>query len=132
MRLGKNAAKVIEIFSGEEYRTERTRELEPPGSWYFPSLSAVITAGGRLLLAMLDKLVTDAGGTYLMCDTDSMAIVASESGGLVPCGVGPYTTPNGEAAIKALSWDAVQNCRQVRGSESIRDQHRPWIHPEDR
>jgi hypothetical protein len=37
-----------------------------------------------LLLAMLEKMVTDAGGTYLMCDTDSMAIVSSENSGLVP------------------------------------------------
>jgi hypothetical protein len=29
------------------------------------------------VLLMLEKMVTDAGGTYLMCDTDSMAVVAS-------------------------------------------------------
>lgn len=40
-----------------------------------------------------------------MCDTDSMAIVASERGGLVPCNGGPYKTPDGRDAIKALSWE---------------------------
>ena len=53
---------------------------------------------------MLEKMVTDAGGAYLMCDTDSMAIVASEHGGLVPCNGGPHKMPDGRDAIKALSW----------------------------
>jgi hypothetical protein len=53
---------------------------------------------------MLEKMVVDAGGTYLMCDTDSMAIVASEHGGLVPCNGGPHKMPDGRDAIKALSW----------------------------
>jgi hypothetical protein len=53
---------------------------------------------------MLEKLVADAGGTYLLCDTDSMAIVASEHGGLVPCNGGPHKMPDGSDAIKALSW----------------------------
>ena len=30
---------------------------------------------------MLEAEVTRAGGTYLYCDTDSLAIVASEEGG---------------------------------------------------
>jgi hypothetical protein len=57
---------------------------------------------------MLERMVTDAGGTYLMCDTDSMAIVASEIGGLVPCKGGPYRTSDGVEAIKALSWKGVR------------------------
>src|ERR1700756_4902476 len=71
-------------------------------------MSALITAGGRLLLAMLEKMVTDAGGSYLMCDTDSMAIVASENGGVVACNGGPFRTTDGAEAIKALSWIEVQ------------------------
>jgi hypothetical protein len=104
-QFGKNAAKTIGIFSGEESRTERTCIVERPGPWYFPPVSALITAGGRLLLAMLEKMVTDAGGSYLMCDTDSMAIVASEREGLVPCNGGRYRTNDGNDAIKALSWE---------------------------
>jgi len=57
-----------------------------------------------LLLAILERMVADVGGTYLMCDTDSMAIVASEHGGLVPCKGGPYRMSDGTEAIKALSW----------------------------
>ena len=47
-------------------------------------LAALITSGGRLLVAMLEKMVTDAGANYFMCDTDSMAMIASKHGGLVP------------------------------------------------
>lgn len=101
---GKNDAKHIGIFSGDVSRTERTCVMELPGPWYFPPVFALITAGGRLLLAMLEKIVTDAGGTHLLGDTDSMAIVASEHGGLVPSNGGPHKMPDGSDAIKALSW----------------------------
>ncbi len=40
-----------------------------------------------------------------MCDTDSMAIVASEHGGLVPCNGGQHKMPDGREAVKALSWE---------------------------
>jgi hypothetical protein len=102
---GKNDPKHIGIFSGDESRTERTCVIESPGPWYFPPVTALITAGGRLLLAMLEKIVTDAGGTYLMCDTDSMAIIASRQGGLIPCQGGSHNMPAGKQAIKALSWE---------------------------
>jgi hypothetical protein len=59
---GKNDPKQIRIFSGDESRTERTCILEQPGPWYFPPASALITAGGRLLLAILERIVADAGG----------------------------------------------------------------------
>jgi len=45
----------------------------------------LITAGGRLLLALAEKCVADAGGTYLFCDTDSLCVVADEKGGF-SCG----------------------------------------------
>jgi hypothetical protein len=86
---GKNDPKKLGIFSGDVVKTERTCSVEPPGPWYFPPVSALITAGGRLLLAMLERMVMDEGGSYLMCDTDSMAIVSSERGRLVPCLGGP-------------------------------------------
>src|SRR5262249_41420221 len=94
-------------FSGDERRTQRTQTFEQPGPWYFPP-AALITAGGRLLLAMLERMVTDAGGSYLMCDTDSMAVVASQDGGLVACKGGPYRTADGAEAIKALRWKEVR------------------------
>ena len=108
LQVGKNDAKKIGIFSGELSGTERTCEMEVPGPWYFPPLASLITAGGRLLLAMLERMVSDAGGTYLMCDTDSMAIASSEKGGFVRCQGGPHRMSNKGDAIKALPWKQVR------------------------
>jgi hypothetical protein len=108
LQVGKNDAKKIGIFSGELSGTERTCVMEVPGPWYFPPVASLITAGGRLLLAMLERMVTDAGGTYLMCDTDSMAIVSSEKGGFVRCQGGTHRMTEGTEAIKALRWKQVR------------------------
>jgi hypothetical protein len=85
----------------------KVKHPEAPGEYCFPPLAALITSGGRLLLALLERLVTDRGGTYAMEDTDSMAIVASKRGGLVACPGGPYTMKDGREAIHALSWEQV-------------------------
>jgi hypothetical protein len=108
LQVGKNDAKKIGIFSGELSGTARTCVMEVPGPWYFPPVASLITAGGRLLLAMLERMVTDAGGTYLMCDTDSMAIVSSEKGGLVRCEGGTHRMSDGSDAIRALPWKQVR------------------------
>ncbi len=49
----------------------------------------------------------DAGGSYVLCDTDSMAIVASEQGGLVPCAGGSYRDDRMRECVRALSWAEV-------------------------
>jgi len=108
LQVTKNDAKKIGIFSGELSGTERACTMEVPGPWYFPPVASLITAGGRLLLALLEKMVTDAGGTYIMCDTDSMAVVSSEKGGFVRCQGGAHRTPDGADAIKALPWKQVR------------------------
>jgi hypothetical protein len=100
----------IKVFSGEDsFEPSQTEIIEQQGRWYFPPLAALITAGGRLLLAMLERCVTDAGGSYLFCDTDSLCIVASEDGGLVACPGGLHILPDGSEAVKALSWKEVQS-----------------------
>src|SRR5262249_17228572 len=43
-----------------------------------------IPAGGRLLLALAMRLVDDLGGTYAMCDTDSLFVAATSDGGRDP------------------------------------------------
>lgn len=93
----------VKIFSGELAKEKTHRDVEKSGNWYFPPLASLITAGGRLLLAMLERCVTDIGGSYLFCDTDSMCIVATDRGGLVPCAGGKYMMKRHPAAIKALS-----------------------------
>jgi hypothetical protein len=72
----------LNVYSGEHYHQQSIREREVPGSFYFPPLASLITAGGRLLLALAEKCITDAGGTYLFCDTDSLCVVADDKGDL--------------------------------------------------
>ncbi len=62
---------------------------ETPGEYCFPPLASLITGAARLMLSLLEKCVSDLGGTYAMEDTDSMAIVATKEGGLIPCPGGP-------------------------------------------
>jgi hypothetical protein len=73
----------LNVFSGEHYHRQSVRDVEVPGKWYFPALASLITSGGRLLLAMAEKCLTNAGGTWLFGDTDSIAAVASPKGGTV-------------------------------------------------
>ena len=92
----------ITVYSGEHIFEQRAPDtIEQPGSFYFPLLGALITSGGRLLLAMIERCVRDAGGTHLCCDTDALTIVASQAGGMV-------AMPNGASPIKALSWSEVE------------------------
>jgi len=72
----------LTVYSGEHYHEQTIREREVPGPFYFPPVASLITAGGRLLLALAEKCVTDAGGVSLFCDTDSLCIVANEKGGV--------------------------------------------------
>ena len=90
----------------EPYRC-KVKHPEAPGEYCFPPLASLITSGGHLLLALLERLVADRGGTYAMEDTDSMAIGATERGGLVPCPGGPYRMDDGGEGIYALSWQQV-------------------------
>ncbi len=74
---------------GLEHFTTKTAAPEYPGEYCFPPLAAMITAGARLLLAMLEAEVTKRHCSYAFCDTDSMAMVATPTGGLIPCQGGP-------------------------------------------
>jgi hypothetical protein len=85
----------------DEPLDRRSTSPEDPGPMAFPPIAAAITASARLMLAVLERLVTDAGGTYAFCDTDSMAILATPAGGLVQC-----TTEAGET-VRALSFGEV-------------------------
>jgi len=57
---------------------------------------------------MLEGCIHKAGGSYLFCDTDSMCIVASATGGLVPC-IGGEFRVRGKNAVKALSISQVKS-----------------------
>jgi hypothetical protein len=86
-----------------------TSTPEAPGDCCFPPLAACITSATRLLLAICERLVTDASGTWAMMDTDSIAIVSSEHGGLEPCPGGPHLDRTGCECVKKLTWDQVRD-----------------------
>ena len=44
-------------------------------------IASIVTAGSRLLLGTLDRLVRDAGSAVLFRDTDSSIVPATPSGG---------------------------------------------------
>ncbi|MGC2406130.1 MAG: hypothetical protein WA431_06950, partial [Candidatus Cybelea sp.] len=83
--------------------TCNVKNPEHAGAYCFPPLASLITAGARLMLALLERCITDQGGTYAMEDTDSMAIVATQAGGLIEC-PGGTDRKRGKRAIRALSW----------------------------
>jgi hypothetical protein len=93
----------LTVFGPDEQPTVGSSPTpEDPGPFCFPPIAAAITAGARLMLALLERLVTDAGGTYAFCDTDSMAIVTTPRGTTIPC-----TTATG-STVRALAWRDVR------------------------
>jgi hypothetical protein len=87
----------------------RVAHPDEPGKYCFPPIASLITGGARLMLALLERCVIDLNGTYAMEDTDSMAIVAMENCGLVPCPGGRSRTADGQSAVRALTWTQVEN-----------------------
>jgi hypothetical protein len=111
---GKNDAKQLDVFSGEHKHVETTVVVERPGRFQFAPAAALITAGGRLMLAVLQRLIEDQHGTYLLTDTDSMLFVASKKGGVIPCPGGQHKMADGTPAIKAITWKQVDEiCAKV-------------------
>jgi hypothetical protein len=103
--------KTVRVYSGEKSLRQPSRYVEKIGPWYFPPLASLITSGGRLLLAMLERCIQRAGGSYLFCDTDSMCIVGSEQGGEVRC-VGGTPNRDGNESIQALSFQEIKSIAQ--------------------
>ncbi len=85
----------------------RTHSPETAGPFCFPPIAALITSAARLMLAMLERCVTDAGGEYALCDTDSMAIIATEHDGTIACPGGAARGDDGQETVRALSWAGV-------------------------
>jgi hypothetical protein len=104
---GRQRQEVTVYGAGEQPFTVRLAAPEQPGAFSFPPMAACITAAARLMLATLEALVTRGGGTWAFCDTDSMAVVAAEHGGLVPCPGGPQRDERDRECVRALSWAEV-------------------------
>jgi hypothetical protein len=105
---GKNRNKQLDVFSGEHKFDQTTRVVERPGRWQFPPAAALITAGGRLILAILESMVRERDSAYLLTDTDSMLFVAAQNGGLVACPGGRSKMPDGTPAVNAMTWKQVE------------------------
>ena len=73
---------------------------EDPGPYCFPPVAATITAAARLMLALLEHEVTQAGGSYAFCDTDSLAIIATPRTRRIDIG--------DQERVTALSWATVR------------------------
>jgi len=71
---------VVVHADGDDPFSTSTLTPENPGAYCFPPVAAIITGAARLMLALLERSVTDLGGHYLFCDTDSMGIVATRAG----------------------------------------------------
>jgi hypothetical protein len=91
---------------GTSYQSSSTR-TEQPGSYFNPLVATLVAGAGRLLLGLIIRLVADRGGHYVFCDTDSLFIVATEHGGLLPCPGGDRMFDQGTPAVTALSWQQV-------------------------
>jgi hypothetical protein len=85
----------------------RNRRVEEPGTWFNPLLATLVAGGGRLLLATAISLLHQQGGEYAFCDTDSLFVVATKTGGLIPCPGGSHQTREDQKAVLALSHDQV-------------------------
>jgi hypothetical protein len=90
----------VHVFSGSKNFHDDSDVLEKPGAWFFPPLASLITSAGRLLLAMTEACVEQRRGTYLFCDTDSLAIVSSKRGGTLRI--------PGSDGVRILSWAEVK------------------------
>ena len=108
----------VKVFSGEESFETTSDVIEQPGQWFAPHIGSLITAGGRLLLAMLERCIREAGGTYLFCDTDSAAIVTTEDRRKI-------AMPDGSEPITALSRHEVEEI--VQKFESLNPYNRDLI-----
>jgi len=96
----------VNVWDGSDDAPRRATvdRLEPPGPWSFPPLASVVTGAARLALAQVEHLVAAGGGTWVTMDTDSVAVVATPTGG---------TAGEGDEAVDALSFAQVEALRDA-------------------
>ncbi len=99
----------VRVIGGHETFTTTSPKPLDAGGILFLALMALITGAARLMLALLERLVTDLGGSSLYCDTDSMGIIASEMGGYLDCPGGKFRGPDGQEQIRVLTWQQVRD-----------------------
>ncbi len=65
-------SKEVDIY-GLSHIAGHTKVVEKPGTYFAGPIGVLIPAGGRLLLALAQRLAADRGIEYALCDTDSLA-----------------------------------------------------------
>jgi hypothetical protein len=66
---------------GERFTTTVRGAVEEPGPDHCPLLASAVTAAARLTMALVERMVTDAGGVVAQVLTDAVTIPASPEGG---------------------------------------------------
>lgn len=87
---------------------------EEPGEFFFAPIAALITSGGRLLMAMLENGVRDAGGEIAYMDTDSAQVLADQQRHRITI-AGHGAAEKGPVipqVLTALSWEEVERIRR--------------------
>jgi hypothetical protein len=74
---------------------------ERPGPWSYLPIASSVTAGARLLLAVVNRLVADRGGIVAYRDTDSSVILSSPEDGSIDLADG--------SSARQLSWAEVDD-----------------------
>ena len=114
-----SAGKVtVQQLDGRRER-QRVERPEDPGRWTFPPFASAVTAGGRLLMAILERLLADAGAGLASANTDSVTVVATLAGGLVACPGGPKSLPDGTEAVGAISYAELDATRAQFGALGV-------------
>ena len=84
--LAVNATEEMNLWTSDDpdnCRILKTHYPEHPGILFYPPIAALITAGGRLLLAMLQHEVESLGASYALMDTDSLFCTYKQGGGQI-------------------------------------------------
>jgi hypothetical protein len=96
---------------GDRGFTTYVNRPENPGRFCFFPIASLVTAAARLLLGLAFQEVAMRGGEVAYCDTDSLVVVGTKNGGLVPCEGGSYRLADGTRAVRGLSWREVEQIR---------------------
>jgi hypothetical protein len=94
-------ALVFGIFGRSDEMRQGSDIGERPGPWSFLPIVSSVTAGARLLLAVVNRLVADRGGIVAYRDTDSSVILSSPEGGNIDFADG--------SSARQLSWAEVDD-----------------------
>lgn len=85
----------------------KVRGPERPGEYVNPIVAALTTAGGHLIVAMIEGAIRGRGCAPVFCDTDSAFVPVTGDGRFVSCEGGPERTADDRPAIRTLTPEQV-------------------------